>query len=101
MIIEVCVCVCVRGLKLQQNGLIFNTTFGNLQVASASNPPHTILMTNYHLGKYSAVLISLSLAVAGRGTIVTGRIDRGKVRSGDSVELLGFFKDFQTTVSGG
>ena len=36
-------------------------------------------------------------SISGRGTVVTGRVDRGKVRVGEEVEIVGF-KDTQKTV---
>lgn len=36
----------------------------------------------------------------GRGTVVTGRLERGTVKKGNEVEFLGFSKSFKTTVTG-
>jgi len=36
-------------------------------------------------------------SISGRGTVVTGRVDKGKVRVGEEVEIVGF-KDTQKTV---
>jgi elongation factor Tu len=38
--------------------------------------------------------------ITGRGTVVTGRIERGIVRTGDSVELVGLGSDIKTVVTG-
>jgi len=38
--------------------------------------------------------------ITGRGTVVTGRIERGMVRTGDSVELVGLGSDVKTVVTG-
>ena len=38
--------------------------------------------------------------ISGRGTVVTGRIERGRVKTGDDVEIIGFGKTFKTTVTG-
>ncbi len=38
--------------------------------------------------------------ITGRGTVVTGRIERGIVRTGDSVELVGLGSDVNTVVTG-
>lgn len=38
--------------------------------------------------------------ITGRGTVVTGRIERGKVRIGDEVEIIGMGKVKKTTVTG-
>jgi elongation factor Tu len=40
------------------------------------------------------------VSITGRGTVATGRIDRGAVRVGDEVELVGFGSDKRTTVTG-
>ena len=39
-------------------------------------------------------------SIKGRGTVVTGRIERGKVHPGDEVEILGFVDARKTTVTG-
>lgn len=38
--------------------------------------------------------------ISGRGTVATGRIERGKVKVGDEVEVVGLGKNFKTTVTG-
>ena len=38
--------------------------------------------------------------IQGRGTVVTGRIERGRVKLGDAVELLGLGKDKKSVVTG-
>ncbi len=38
--------------------------------------------------------------IKGRGTVVTGRIERGQCKVGDSIEIVGFGKTLQTTVTG-
>jgi len=38
--------------------------------------------------------------IEGRGTVVTGRIERGKVKVGEEVELVGFNPTSKTTVTG-
>ncbi len=38
--------------------------------------------------------------ITGRGTVVTGRIERGMVRTGDSVELVGLGSEVKTVVTG-
>jgi elongation factor Tu len=40
------------------------------------------------------------VSVTGRGTVVTGRIERGSVCVGDGVELIGFGVTLKTTVTG-
>lgn len=39
-------------------------------------------------------------SIAGRGTVVTGRIEQGKVNVGDTLEVIGFDKDIKTTCTG-
>ena len=38
--------------------------------------------------------------ISGRGTVATGRIESGKVKIGDEVELIGLGKSFKTTATG-
>ncbi|HKS05638.1 MAG TPA: elongation factor Tu [Gemmatimonadaceae bacterium] len=38
--------------------------------------------------------------ITGRGTVATGRIDRGKVKTGDEIALVGFGSDKKTVVTG-
>ena len=39
-------------------------------------------------------------SIAGRGTVVTGRVERGMVKIGDEVEIVGFKDTQKTTVTG-
>jgi elongation factor Tu len=39
-------------------------------------------------------------SITGRGTVATGRIERGKVKVGEEVELVGFGAEKKTTVTG-
>ncbi len=39
-------------------------------------------------------------SIKGRGTVVTGRIERGTIHPGDEVEILGFVEPRKTTVTG-
>lgn len=39
-------------------------------------------------------------SISGRGTVVTGRVERGKVRVGDEVEIVGFEPTKKTVVTG-
>jgi elongation factor Tu len=41
-----------------------------------------------------------SMSITGRGTVVTGKIERGKVKVGDAVELIGIRPPVPTTVTG-
>jgi len=38
--------------------------------------------------------------IKGRGTVVTGRIERGKVKIGDEIEIIGFNQNRKTVVTG-
>ena len=39
-------------------------------------------------------------SIAGRGTVATGRIERGSVKVGDEVEIVGLKETTKTTVAG-
>lgn len=39
-------------------------------------------------------------SISGRGTVVTGRIEQGKLNVGDALEVVGFTKDLKTTCTG-
>jgi len=39
-------------------------------------------------------------SIAGRGTVVTGRVEQGKINVGDTVDIVGLNADQQTTVTG-
>lgn len=39
-------------------------------------------------------------SIPGRGTVVTGRIERGVVNKGDEVEILGMGANMKTTITG-
>src|SRR5579864_5039723 len=39
-------------------------------------------------------------SISGRGTVVTGRIERGKVKVGEEVEIVGFRDTRKTVVTG-
>jgi len=39
-------------------------------------------------------------SIAGRGTVVTGRVEAGRVRPGDEIEIVGLLKTQKTTVTG-
>ena len=39
-------------------------------------------------------------SIKGRGTVATGRIERGKVKVNDEVEIIGFDRDKKTVVTG-
>ena len=39
-------------------------------------------------------------SISGRGTVVTGRIDRGMVKVGEELEIVGFTPTFKTVITG-
>ena len=39
-------------------------------------------------------------SISGRGTVVTGRIERGKVLSGEEIEIVGIKETQKTTCTG-
>lgn len=39
-------------------------------------------------------------SIAGRGTVVTGRVDRGIIKTGEEVEIIGLKETIKTTVTG-
>ncbi len=39
-------------------------------------------------------------SISGRGTVVTGRVERGIIRTGDEVEIVGIKPTAKTTVTG-
>lgn len=39
-------------------------------------------------------------SISGRGTVATGRIEKGKIKVGDEVEIIGFGKKMTSTVTG-
>ena len=41
-----------------------------------------------------------TFSIAGRGTVVTGRVEAGRVRPGDEIEIVGLRKTQKTTVTG-
>lgn len=39
-------------------------------------------------------------SIAGRGTVVTGKVERGTITKGSEVEIIGFGQDSKTTITG-
>lgn len=39
-------------------------------------------------------------SISGRGTVATGRIERGKIKVGEEIEVVGFNSELKTTVTG-
>ncbi len=44
--------------------------------------------------------IGVVFTISGRGTVVTGRVDRGIVRTGEEVEIVGIRPTFKTVCTG-
>jgi len=40
------------------------------------------------------------MCAAGRGTVVTGKLERGVIKKGDEAVVMGHGKQFKTTVTG-
>ena len=41
-----------------------------------------------------------TFSIAGRGTVVTGRVERGVMKKGDEAEIVGFKSKIRTTITG-
>jgi len=52
------------------------------------------------LDKEFLLPIENAYSIAGRGTVITGRCERGVVEKGDEIELVGYGKNLKTTVTG-
>src|SRR5204863_7554884 len=52
------------------------------------------------IGKPFLMPIEDIFSISGRGTVVTGRIERGKVKVGEEVESVGFRETRKTVVTG-
>lgn len=44
--------------------------------------------------------IESTYSISGRGTVVTGQVERGKVKKGEEVEFIGYKSKIKTTVTG-
>ena len=44
--------------------------------------------------------IENTYSIAGRGTVVTGQIERGTIKKGSEVEIVGYKSKVKTTVTG-
>lgn len=61
----------------------------------------TIKIPKRDIDKQFILSIEGTYQIAGRGTVVTGTVDSGKVKIGDEVELVGYSnKVMKTTVTG-
>lgn len=43
--------------------------------------------------------VEQTFAIQGRGTVATGRIERGVLKAGDTVDILGYNKQLKSTVT--
>ena len=41
-----------------------------------------------------------TFSISGRGTVATGRIEQGQIKTGEAVEIVGFTPTAKTTVTG-
>jgi elongation factor Tu len=71
-------------------------SIGELIAALDSEIPEPVRDTD----KPFLMAIEDVFSIKGRGTVVTGRIERGIVKTGDEVEILGFRETRKTTVTG-
>jgi len=61
----------------------------------------TIPLPTRNMDKPLLMSVESTFTIAGRGTVVTGTIDQGKVKTGDEVELVGYSKkNTKTTITG-
>jgi len=71
-------------------------TIGNLLAALDSDVPEP----TREVDKPFLMAVEDVFSIKGRGTVATGRIERGKVHVNDEVEIIGFDKSSKTTVTG-
>jgi len=60
----------------------------------------TIPTPKRDLDKAFIMPVEGTFSIAGRGTVVTGRVESGRVRPGDEIEIVGLKKTQKTTVTG-
>ena len=58
------------------------------------------ILTIVVAGAASALMQAQNTSISGRGTVVTGRIERGKIKVGEEVEIVGFRETRKTVVTG-
>ena len=44
--------------------------------------------------------VESTFSIGGRGTVVTGRLERGQIKKGDSAEFVGFKSNLKTIITG-
>src|SRR5438552_1200406 len=69
---------------------------GAILVVAATDGP----MPQQEIEKPFLMPIEDIYSISGRGTVVTGRIERGKVKVGEEVEIVGFRETRKTVVTG-
>ena len=60
----------------------------------------TIELTERPLNKPFLLSIDGTYNIEGRGTVITGTVDQGKIKKGKEIEIIGFGKSVKTTVTG-
>ena len=74
----------------------WEATIGELILALDSDVPEPVR----DIDKPFLMAIEDVFSIKGRGTVVTGRIERGIVKTGEDVEIIGFRDTRKTTVTG-
>jgi len=75
---------------------VWEETIGQLLAALDSQIPEPMR----EVDKPFLMAVEDVFSIKGRGTVATGRIERGKVHINDEVEIIGFDKRVKTTVTG-
>jgi elongation factor Tu len=88
----------IRGAALPalQGDAKWEETIGNLLAALDSEIPEP----TREVDKPFLMAVEDVFSIKGRGTVATGRIERGKVHVNDEVEIIGFDKSSKTVVTG-
>ncbi|MFZ5895221.1 MAG: elongation factor Tu [Myxococcota bacterium] len=88
----------IRGAALPalQGEAKWEETIGNLLAALDSEIPEP----TREVDKPFLMAVEDVFSIKGRGTVATGRIERGKVHVNDEVEIIGFDKSNKTVVTG-
>ena len=88
----------VRGASLPalQGDPKWEATIGNLLDALDAYIPEPVR----DIDKPFLMAVEDVFSIKGRGTVVTGRVERGVVKTGEEVEILGFRDTRKTTVTG-
>ncbi|MBP6858919.1 MAG: elongation factor Tu [Candidatus Pacebacteria bacterium] len=88
----------IRGsaLKALEGDAEWSAKIGELMTALDTYIPEPVRETD----KPFLMPIEDIFSIEGRGTVVTGKIDRGMVKVGDEVEIIGFRDTVKTTITG-